>query len=68
MCNHFFFFLFEQISTQQEDYLIDTIALHDAMAVLRPIFANASICKVISVLHINIIALLGFPLHSKVWK
>ncbi|KAI4334090.1 hypothetical protein L6164_018823 [Bauhinia variegata] len=35
-----------QISTQQEDYLIDTIALHDVMSILRPVFANPSICKV----------------------
>ncbi|XP_012575641.1 protein RRP6-like 3 isoform X2 [Cicer arietinum] len=35
-----------QISTQQEDYLIDTIALHDSMEILRPVFANPSICKV----------------------
>ncbi|XP_058729635.1 protein RRP6-like 3 isoform X1 [Vicia villosa] len=35
-----------QISTQQEDYLIDTIALHDSMGILRPVFANPSICKV----------------------
>lgn len=37
----------EQISTQNEDYLVDTTALHDAMDVLRPVFANPSICKVI---------------------
>lgn len=35
-----------QISTQSEDYLVDTIALHDVMAILRPVFANSSICKV----------------------
>ncbi|CAL5083207.1 unnamed protein product [Urochloa decumbens] len=35
-----------QISTQKEDYLIDTIALHDVMAILRPVFANPSICKI----------------------
>ncbi|XP_020234215.1 protein RRP6-like 3 isoform X2 [Cajanus cajan] len=35
-----------QISTQEEDYLVDTIALHDFMAILRPVFANPSICKV----------------------
>ncbi|KAF8700370.1 hypothetical protein HU200_034305 [Digitaria exilis] len=35
-----------QISTQKEDYLIDTIALHDAMGILRPVFANPSICKI----------------------
>ncbi|KAL6840624.1 hypothetical protein ACP4OV_029488 [Aristida adscensionis] len=36
-----------QISTQKEDYLIDTIALHDVMGILRPVFANPSICKVL---------------------
>ncbi|GJN11638.1 hypothetical protein PR202_ga29841 [Eleusine coracana subsp. coracana] len=35
-----------QISTQKEDYLIDTIALHDTMGILRPVFADPSICKV----------------------
>ncbi|CAM0906038.1 unnamed protein product [Alopecurus aequalis] len=35
-----------QISTQKEDYLIDTIALHDAMGILRPVFASPSICKI----------------------
>ncbi|KAH7862090.1 hypothetical protein Vadar_034668 [Vaccinium darrowii] len=35
-----------QISTQREDYLVDTIVLHDVMGILRPIFANAAICKV----------------------
>ncbi|XP_064962122.1 protein RRP6-like 3 isoform X3 [Musa acuminata AAA Group] len=35
-----------QISTQKEDYLIDTIALHDAMGILRSVFADSSICKV----------------------
>ncbi|XP_054794895.1 protein RRP6-like 3 isoform X1 [Prosopis cineraria] len=35
-----------QISTPQEDYLIDTIALHDLMGILRPVFANPLICKV----------------------
>ncbi|KAL5978634.1 hypothetical protein ACLOJK_029751, partial [Asimina triloba] len=34
-----------QISTQKEDYLLDTIALHDIMDILRPVFANPSICK-----------------------
>uniref|UniRef100_J3MLA7 3'-5' exonuclease domain-containing protein n=1 Tax=Oryza brachyantha TaxID=4533 RepID=J3MLA7_ORYBR len=34
-----------QISTQKADYLIDTIALHDVMGMLRPVFANPSICK-----------------------
>ncbi|XP_017253586.1 protein RRP6-like 3 isoform X1 [Daucus carota subsp. sativus] len=35
-----------QISTQSEDYLVDTIALHDVLPILRPVFANSSICKV----------------------
>ncbi|XP_058072414.1 protein RRP6-like 3 isoform X2 [Magnolia sinica] len=35
-----------QISTVKEDYLLDTIALHDVMGILRPVFANPSICKV----------------------
>ncbi|XP_019453784.1 PREDICTED: protein RRP6-like 3 isoform X1 [Lupinus angustifolius] len=35
-----------QISTQEKDYLVDTIALHDSMGILRPVFANSSICKV----------------------
>ncbi|XP_073005732.1 protein RRP6-like 3 isoform X2 [Typha latifolia] len=35
-----------QISTQKEDFLIDTIALHDVMGILRPVFADPSICKV----------------------
>ncbi|KAG8080378.1 hypothetical protein GUJ93_ZPchr0007g3907 [Zizania palustris] len=35
-----------QISTQKADYLIDTIALHDVMGILRPVFANPSICKI----------------------
>ncbi|XP_038887745.1 protein RRP6-like 3 [Benincasa hispida] len=35
-----------QISTPKEDYLVDTIALHDSMSLLRPIFANSRICKV----------------------
>ncbi|XP_015866330.3 protein RRP6-like 3 isoform X3 [Ziziphus jujuba] len=35
-----------QISTYEEDYLIDTIALHDSMGHLRAIFADPSICKV----------------------
>ncbi|KAK7263521.1 hypothetical protein RJT34_31112 [Clitoria ternatea] len=35
-----------QISTQREDYLVDAIALHDFMGILRPVFANPSICKV----------------------
>ncbi|XP_020573811.1 protein RRP6-like 3 [Phalaenopsis equestris] len=35
-----------QISTQKEDFLVDTIALHDDMGILRPVFADPSICKV----------------------
>uniref|UniRef100_A0A0D3ECA2 3'-5' exonuclease domain-containing protein n=2 Tax=Brassica oleracea TaxID=3712 RepID=A0A0D3ECA2_BRAOL len=35
-----------QISTREEDYLVDTVALHDEMALLRPIFSNPRICKV----------------------
>ncbi|KAK8943176.1 hypothetical protein KSP39_PZI009394 [Platanthera zijinensis] len=35
-----------QISTAKEDFLLDTIALHDVMGILRPIFADPSICKV----------------------
>eukprot|EP01018_Ginkgo_biloba_P009243 Gb_31917 [translate_table: standard] len=35
-----------QISTQKEDYLLDTIALHDDMGILRPAFADPGICKV----------------------
>ncbi|CAN4104784.1 unnamed protein product [Withania somnifera] len=35
-----------QISTEEEDYLVDTIALHDEMEILRPVFANPKICKV----------------------
>ncbi|KAI8551942.1 hypothetical protein RHMOL_Rhmol06G0226300 [Rhododendron molle] len=35
-----------QISTRGKDYLVDTIALHDVMGILRPIFANSAICKV----------------------
>ncbi|XP_058220289.1 protein RRP6-like 3 isoform X1 [Rhododendron vialii] len=35
-----------QISTRGEDYLVDTIALHDVMGILRSIFANSAICKV----------------------
>ncbi|XP_013608260.1 PREDICTED: exosome complex exonuclease RRP6-like [Brassica oleracea var. oleracea] len=34
-----------QISTREEDYLVDTVALHDEMALLRPIFSNPRICK-----------------------
>ncbi|GFP79574.1 exosome complex exonuclease rrp6 [Phtheirospermum japonicum] len=35
-----------QISTTREDYLVDTIILHDVMGLLRPVFANPGICKV----------------------
>ncbi|KAG8387041.1 hypothetical protein BUALT_Bualt03G0211800 [Buddleja alternifolia] len=35
-----------QISTLMEDYLVDTIILHDVMGLLRPVFANPGICKV----------------------
>ncbi|XP_047341923.1 protein RRP6-like 3 isoform X2 [Impatiens glandulifera] len=35
-----------QVSAKGRDYLIDTIALHDFMGILRPVFANPSICKV----------------------
>ncbi|XP_024960832.1 protein RRP6-like 3 isoform X2 [Cynara cardunculus var. scolymus] len=35
-----------QISTRKEDYLVDTIALHDIMGILCPVFANPNICKV----------------------
>ncbi|KAK6918871.1 3'-5' exonuclease domain [Dillenia turbinata] len=35
-----------QISTRKEDYLVDTIALHDVMGILRPVFADPNICKV----------------------
>ncbi|XP_037476960.1 protein RRP6-like 3 isoform X1 [Triticum dicoccoides] len=35
-----------QISTQKEDYLIDTIALHDVMGILQPVFASPFICKI----------------------
>ena len=40
------FHAIKQISTQKKDYLVDTIALHDLMGILRPVFANPSICKV----------------------
>ncbi|KAL9296969.1 hypothetical protein ACSQ67_022865 [Phaseolus vulgaris] len=42
-----------QISTREKDYLVDAIALHDFMGILRPVFANPSICKVckLSVFH-----------------
>ncbi|KAI9177536.1 hypothetical protein LWI28_016403 [Acer negundo] len=35
-----------QISIDKDDYLVDTIALHDEMGILRPVFADPSICKV----------------------
>ncbi|KAL7594019.1 hypothetical protein Lser_V15G34725 [Lactuca serriola] len=35
-----------QISTREEDYLVDTIAVHDSMGILCPVFANPNICKV----------------------
>ncbi|KAL4555569.1 hypothetical protein LXL04_038192 [Taraxacum kok-saghyz] len=35
-----------QISTREEDYLVDTIAVHDYMGILFPVFANPNICKV----------------------
>lgn len=35
-----------QISTHEEDYLVDTIALHDVMGILCPVFADPNICKV----------------------
>lgn len=35
-----------QVSTQKEDYLVDTIALHDYMGQLRPVFTDPSISKV----------------------
>ncbi|CAM6097604.1 unnamed protein product [Calypogeia fissa] len=35
-----------QISTKTTDYLVDSIALHDSMSILVPIFANPAICKV----------------------
>ncbi|KAF5758660.1 putative ribonuclease D [Helianthus annuus] len=35
-----------QISTRDEDYLVDTIAVHDIMGLLGPVFANPNICKV----------------------
>lgn len=44
------FDVIKQISTQKKDYLVDTIALHDSMGILRPVFANPSICKVCKLL------------------
>lgn len=35
-----------QISTEKDDYLVDVIALHDSMGILRPVFADPNICKV----------------------
>ncbi|XP_051125461.1 protein RRP6-like 3 isoform X2 [Andrographis paniculata] len=35
-----------QISTVKEDYLVDTIMLHDKMLLLRPVFADPEKCKV----------------------
>jgi cation-transporting P-type ATPase D len=35
-----------QISTHEEDFLVDTIALHDVMSILRPVFSDPNICKV----------------------
>ncbi|XP_027170056.1 protein RRP6-like 3 [Coffea eugenioides] len=35
-----------QISTKSKDYLVDTIALHDVMGILQPVFADPLICKV----------------------
>ncbi|KAL9243753.1 hypothetical protein vseg_017604 [Gypsophila vaccaria] len=35
-----------QVSTQKEDYLVDTIALHDVMDIMRPVFADPNILKV----------------------
>ncbi|KAK2980699.1 hypothetical protein RJ640_011319, partial [Escallonia rubra] len=35
-----------QISTKSKDYLVDSIALHDVMGILRPVFANPKVCKV----------------------
>ncbi|KAG1368338.1 Protein RRP6-like 3 [Cocos nucifera] len=39
-----------QISTEREDFLIDTIALHDVMGILRSVFADPSICKACEIL------------------
>ncbi|KAH9793193.1 protein RRP6-like 3 [Citrus sinensis] len=35
-----------QISTEKEDYLVDTIALHDEISILQPFFADPGVCKV----------------------
>ncbi|KAL8235483.1 hypothetical protein R6Q59_021583 [Mikania micrantha] len=37
--------LIDDISTRDEDYLVDTIAVHDIMGILDPVFANPNICK-----------------------
>ncbi|KAK3003903.1 hypothetical protein RJ639_018639 [Escallonia herrerae] len=37
-----------QISTKSEDYLVDSIALHDVTGILRPVFANPKACDVLS--------------------
>ncbi|RRT39752.1 hypothetical protein GW17_00022841 [Ensete ventricosum] len=47
-----------QISTEKEDYVIDTIALHDSMGILRSVFADSSICKVQN--YVNIIRVKTF--------
>ncbi|THG18493.1 hypothetical protein TEA_029832 [Camellia sinensis var. sinensis] len=39
-------FFWTKISTRREDFLVDTIALHDVMGILGPVFANPAICKV----------------------
>lgn len=44
----------EQISTKKEDYLVDTIALHDVMAILQLVFANPEICKVTFLIYVLI--------------
>jgi hypothetical protein len=49
-----------QISTQKADYLIDTIALHDVMSILRPVFANPSICKVVHLLYLISLETISF--------
>lgn len=35
-----------QVSTRKQDFLIDAIALHDEMGILRDVFADPGICKV----------------------
>lgn len=44
-----------QISTMNKDYLLDTIALHDVMGLLRPVFANPVICKVFHGAHNDVL-------------